>query len=308
MKFPRFLPLACAGFIAASVSAAEKFDTLTFSKLGSYGAGLFSSEISAAEIVAHDRKSQRLFVVNGAQNRIDVLRFSNPAAPTLLFSIDCTPFGSSPNSVAVHHGLVAVAVQAAAKTDPGKAVFFDSDGAFLAAVTVGALPDMICFTPNGQYALVANEGEPSADYSIDPEGSVSIIRVTGNPAKLTQADVRTAGFGAFNGATLDSSVRIFGRNATVAQDLEPEYITVSSDSKRAIVTLQENNAVAIVDIKEAKVLEIKGLGFKDHAATDPVAETYTFDQAGMPAIGTTRSKPRFLSRPPRRLMWRRWRS
>jgi hypothetical protein len=287
MKFPRFIPFACAAMMAATASAKEKYDTLTFSKLGTYAAGIFSSEISAAEIVAHDRKSQRLFVVNGAQNRVDVLNFSNPATPTFLFSIDCLPLGGPPNSAAVHNGVLAVAIQATPKTNPGKAAFFDTDGVLLAAVTVGALPDMICFSPDGRYALVANEGEPSADYTIDPEGSVSVITVPGNVAKLTQADVRTAGFSAFNGATLDSSVRIYGRNATVAQDLEPEYIAVSSDSKRAVVTLQENNAVAFVDLKEARVTGIKGLGFKDHAAVDPVTETYTFNQAGMPAIGTT---------------------
>jgi len=287
MKFRQLLPLACAGMMAAAVSAKENNDTISFSKLGTYSAGIFSSEVSAAEIVAHDRKSQRLFVVNGAQNRIDVLNFSNPAAPTLLFFIDCLPFGSQPNSAAVHNGVVAVAIQAAVKTDPGTVAFFDADGVYLASVKAGALPDMICFTPNGQYVLVANEGEPSADYTIDPEGSISVINMPGNVAKLTQADVRTANFRAFNGTTLDSSVRIFGPGATIAQDLEPEYITISSDSKRALVTLQENNAVAFLDIKEARVTGIKGLGFKDHAAIDPVTETYTFDQAGMPAIGTT---------------------
>ena len=288
MKFRQFLPFACAGMMMApAVPAKEQTDTLHFSTLGSYSAGIFSSNISAAEIVAHDRKSQRLFVVNGAQNRIDVVDFRNPAAPALLFFIDCLPFGGAPNSAAVHNGVVAVAIQAAVKTDPGVAAFFDVNGVHLASVTVGALPDMICFTPNGQYVLVANEGEPSSDYTIDPEGSISVIHIKGNASKVTQADVRTADFRAFTSATLDSSVRIYGPSATIAQDLEPEYIAISSDSKRAIVTLQENNAVAVVDIKEARVVSIKGLGFKDHAAVDPVTETYTFDQAEMPAIGTT---------------------
>jgi hypothetical protein len=79
---------------------------------------------------------------------------------------------------------------------------------------------------------------------IDPEGSVSIIDLPRNIRSLKQANVRTAAFQKFNDVALDPSVRIFGPNATVAQDLEPEYITVASDSKTAWVSLQENNAIA----------------------------------------------------------------
>jgi hypothetical protein len=51
----------------------------------------------------------------------------------------------------------------------------------------------------------------------------------------------------------------------VAQDIEPEYITVAHDSKTAWVTLQENNAIAIIDIGSARVTAITGLGVKDHS-------------------------------------------
>ncbi len=51
----------------------------------------------------------------------------------------------------------------------------------------------------------------------------------------------------------------------MAQDLEPEYIAVSDDSKWAYATLQENNALAKIDIDNAKVLELIPLGYKDHS-------------------------------------------
>lgn len=294
---PLHLLLASLATSVVGLSAiqARQPDVVTINRLGTYSAGHFSDESSAAEISAHDPKTQRLFVVNGADNRIDVVSIADPANPAKLFSIDCSPYGGQPNSVDCNDGIVAVAVQAADKTDAGKAVFFDTDGYFVGQVTVGALPDMITFTPNGRYVLTANEGEPNSEYTVDPEGSVSVIqpkfrkvRVDGRRTfQLVDATVRTAGFTAYNNATLDSSIRVFGPNATVAQDFEPEYITVTPDSRTAYVTLQENNAIATVDIRTATVTAVKGLGFKDHSQVDAITESFTLPAASLPSIGTT---------------------
>jgi hypothetical protein len=281
-----FAPLSLVILLAASTAAtATGLNGIKLDPIGTYASGLF--EVGAAEIVAHDPKTQYLFVVNARSAVVDVLSIANPAHPTKVGSIDVKPYGAVANSVAVHDGIVAVAVENAVKTDPGVAVFFDRHLRFLSKVTVGALPDMVTFTPNGRYVLVANEGEPNSDYSIDPEGSVSIIDLGRGVRKVRQSDVRTAGFTAFNHSTLDSSIRIFGPNATVAQDLEPEYIAVSHDSKTAWVTCQEANAIAIIDIRDAKVEKLVGLGFKDHSAVDAVAHIYSFLPSSLPAIGTT---------------------
>jgi hypothetical protein len=158
-----------------------------------------------------------------------------------------------------------VAVENAVKTDPGFVKFFDTDGTLLSTVTVGALPDMLIFTPNGRRLLVANEGEPNDAYTVDPEGSVSIIDMTGGAANLTQADVTNATFNDSIPKTNASSIRKYGPGATLAQDIEPEYIAVSHDSKTAWVTLQENNAIAILDIDAGAFIQLVGLGFKDHS-------------------------------------------
>jgi DNA-binding beta-propeller fold protein YncE len=231
--------------------------------LGTYHTGIFDE--GASEIVAHDPTTQRVYVVNAQAARVDVLDIRVPQSPKLITSVDVTAYGAVANSVAVRNGVVAVAVENDVKTDPGNVVFLDGNLQFLSAVQVGALPDMLTFSPDGNWVLVANEGEPSDDYLTDPEGSVSIIDVSGGAANVTQADVTTAGFAAFNGTTLDASIRIYGPNATVAQDLEPEYIAVSADSTKAWVTLQENNALAVVDIAAGRVTELIGLGFKDHS-------------------------------------------
>ena len=254
---------ALLGSVRIAGQQLEKAISLT--PVGVYRTGLFDK--GGSEIAAYDPATRRVFTVNLDGRRVDVIDISTPSTPVLAHTIDITPWGGQANSVSVHDGVLAVAVEATVKTNPGKAVFFDAFGRFLAAVTVGALPDMLTFTPNGQLVLVANEGEPNsygfAD-SVDPEGSVSIIDLSEGVASLTQADVTTAGFSAFNGKTLDASIRIYGPGATVAKDLEPESIAVSHDSKTAWVTLQENNALGIIDLKEKRVTRLVGLGFKNH--------------------------------------------
>jgi hypothetical protein len=258
------LTLTLSFVLPATSFANGKTRDISITPIGTYSAKVFDE--GAAEIVAHDPETQRLFVVNGASSAIDVLSIVDPTNPTLVFSIDVTPYGRQANSVDVSNGVVAAAVEANVKTDPGQVVFFDTDGAFLNAVTVGALPDMLTFSPNGRIALVANEAEPNDSYTIDPEGSVSIIDLTRGASHVLQSDVTTAGFGFFEllRPFLDPSVRIFGPNATLAQDFEPEYITVSHDSKFAWVTLQENNALAILDLRLKHFVSVQGLGFKNH--------------------------------------------
>lgn len=221
-----------------------------------------------SEIAAYDPGTKRIYSVNLRDSQIDVLDISNPSHPVALAPIDVSQWGSQANSVAVHGGVVAIAIEDFVKTNTGKVLFTTPSGDFLSIVTAGALPDMLTFTPNGQFVLVANEGEPNSyglPTSVDPEGSVSIIDMRHGASNVTQSDVTTACFGAFPKAGLDPSIRIFGPNATVAQDLEPEYIAVSHDSTTAWVTLQENNAIGILDIRQKQFTKLVGLGFKDHS-------------------------------------------
>jgi len=143
-------------------------------------------------------------------------------------------------------------------------VFFDANGTFLSQVTVGALPDHVSVTPNGLKVLVANEGEPNNDYTIDPLGTVSIIDISGGIASVTNANVTTLDFSAYTPAMIPG-VRIFGPGASVAQDMEPEYITVSDDSQKAFVACQENNAVVRIDLNTNSIEQITALGWKDHS-------------------------------------------
>jgi len=238
---------------------------VTLSSVGVFETGIFDE--GAAEIVTFDPSSDRLFVVNSNDSTIDVLDLSDPASPTLISQIDATALGGGANSIAVSGGILAVAIEATTATDPGLVAFYDAATLSLdGQVTVGALPDMVTFTPDGQTVLVANEGEPSDDLTINPEGSISIIDVSGGAATATLEG--TATFTSFNGmedALNADGVRIFLPGATVAEDVEPEFIAVSADGTTAFVALQENNALAIVDIATATVTELVSFGTVDHS-------------------------------------------
>lgn len=222
---------------------------------------------NSAEISAYDAQSKRLFIANSLGKKLNIVDFANPAALAQVASVDVSTYGGI-NSVAVRDGFVAVAIEASNLTDNGSVVFFDKDGVFLNQVTVGAMPDMITFSPNGNLVLTANEGEPSDDYTIDPEGTVSLIDITAGIASVTQSNVTTVNFNSFDADVLtlkSQGVRIYGaNNASVSKDLEPEYISFSADGNTAYVTLQENNAIAVLDIVGQSFTAIRPLGLKDH--------------------------------------------
>jgi DNA-binding beta-propeller fold protein YncE len=238
--------------------------TLSFQPLSTVrngdAAGLFAQ--SAAEIVKFDPVTKRMFVVNGATDSIDIFDATDLNDPKFLEAVDLSGIGN-PNSVDINPRSkayeIAVAVGAHDKTQRGKVVFISKDGDILGApVQVGYLPDMLTYNATGEKVLVANEGEPSDDYSIDPEGSVSIISIDGR--RRTHHEVT------FSHLSPEDvpGVRITGpAGTTVAKDLEPEFIAIDGDM--AFVTCQENNAVAKIDISKKRVLAVMPLGSVNHA-------------------------------------------
>ena len=254
--------------------------------LASYPTGIEE----AAEVVAFDPTSKRAFFTSAGPNTLTIIDLADPSMPILVTELDLSPYGAGPNSVAVADGIVVVAVEADPKTDPGKVVFFDTDGVYMHEVTVGALPDMITFSPDGSYVLTADEGEPDDDYLIDPVGSVSVIDIS---AGVMSASVTTITFADYNDKKVhlqNKGVRIFGNDgmASVAQDMEPEFITFSADSAYAYVNCQENNALAVLDMSTMTWADIFPLGYKDHLAGRPVLESYIVNElvADWPELGT----------------------
>ena len=250
----------------------------------------------AAEIVQYHHASGMIYAINSSGDKATVelldLNGADPAALTAdgegvisntnltiastLSLSDNTPGDANSISISQSLNMLAVAMAADEVDKNGYIAFYDISGAtprFVKNVEVGVLPDMVTFTPDSSKVVVANEGEPSGDYTIDPEGSISIITITDG---VVSDSAVALGFGSYNGqqAMLESQGMMFpnpsGRtingqeiNTTVAMDLEPEYVAVSSDSKTAFVSLQENNGLVIVDLDEMAISAVTGLGFKD---------------------------------------------
>lgn len=228
-------------------------------------------DTSAAEIVSYDSCTDKLYVVNAQAQKVDVLSMNSASERTSEGYIDLQSAAAASginigaaNSVSTHQGLVAVAIENADKQQNGIIALYRSDTLeVITTYTAGALPDMVSFSKDGRYIASANEGEPNADYNIDPEGSVTLVDLTNGPlqAKVTQIDFKAFNLGQPRHAELTEKVRISTPNATVAQDLEPEYLTFA-DNGKLYVALQENNALAAIDVVSAQVDAILGLGGK----------------------------------------------
>jgi hypothetical protein len=271
------LVLSCESNNSELVDGANE-NVSSFKEIGSISIG----STGAAEISAYDEVSKRLFTVNnGGTNRIDVIDLSNPSSPMLIKSIDLTSYNGASNSVATFNGKLAVALEATpVKQNPGKVLVFDTTNySLLKEITVGSLPDMITFSPDGKYILTANEAEPSDDYSLDPEGSVSIIDVNNNYAVTT---LNLAAFSSQQATLKVKGFRISSPTNNFVNDIEPEYITVSADSKTAWVTLQENNGVAKIDLISKQITSLFPLGFKDYSLAQNGIDIYDKDLVFFP--------------------------
>jgi hypothetical protein len=232
------------------LAAAPAKHSLSFTKLWTHG---HATPKQLSEIPAFDHQTRTIWVAGVVG--VDVL---DAATGALVEHLDVTGYGYV-NSVAIHDGLAALAIEAGEpdRRRPGVVVFYDTRTRQPVGdpVPVGSLPDMLTFTHDGSRLLVANEGTPNvkADdpYTTpDPRGSVSIIDVE------TRTVIATAGFE--NVPRLGTNLR-----TNTGMDFEPEYIAVELDGSKAYVTLQEANGIAVLDLSLNEFTEVIGLGAKD---------------------------------------------
>jgi hypothetical protein len=249
----------------------------------------------AAEIVAYQASKKWIYAINSSgdeavvniipadtfdtaalvKDNEGIISATNLASAITLSLNENTPGDANSIAIDANKQLLAVAMAATNVGEAGQIAFYNIGGdtpVFIKNVTVGALPDMVTFSHDGAKVVVANEGEPNGDYSIDPEGTISIIDITNgtiadNALSINfqdynnqQAELEAQGlvFANPTGRTINGNLI----NTTVAMDLEPEYVSISKDNKYAYVSIQENNGLAIINLEDNS-LELKGLGFKD---------------------------------------------
>jgi hypothetical protein len=220
---------------------------------------------------------------------IDTLDISDPSGPRLVMRKLVLGYGGFPSSIDVQNGILVVALRGVIDTLPGKVLFFDVDGRRIGgSARVGAKPIKLAYTTTGRELVVANQGEANREYTIDPNGSVSIIDLGLNDADCRgeacaiDPEAVLLDFGEFNGRRdelVAKGVRIFGPGASVAQDLEPEAVAIAPDDQTAWVSLQRNNAVVVIDLPRREIHDIFALGTKNHSLPENALDASDQDGA-----------------------------
>ena len=98
--------LVIANEVSGTVSLYQLASDGKASKQKTYYTGVYGK--SAAEIVDYDASSKRLFFTDASSNAVIVL---DAASMSKVKTIDLTPYGTGVNSVSVHNGRIAVAVE-----------------------------------------------------------------------------------------------------------------------------------------------------------------------------------------------------
>jgi uncharacterized repeat protein (TIGR01451 family) len=248
-------------------------DAPQLSAVATYDTGLGGN---GAEIISV--RDDRGALTNASDSSFDLLDVSDILSPTLIGRVGPSAALNNLNSLAIHPSkdlLLAVAGKAVSATNPinGKVLAYRlSTGAFITEALVGIQPDAIGISPDGNYAVVANEAEAPGTNDNGGPGSISII--TGlnsfDPDAPTPLNVITlslpsqAGTPGFSSGRYDDIGRLLIDNTP--NTLEPESVAFSADSQFAFVSLQENNGVVRVDLSPPYTLTFFGLYSTTHLA------------------------------------------
>lgn len=230
-----------------------------------------------AEISASVYIGNRLYTISsGGSNLVTLTDWKDPSHPEVVQQLDLSGFSTT--SVASFGNLIAIAATPdnydtiGIPTPESQIRFYSLNPSGklteVGVVSSGFLTDGMQFSPNGRQLYLANEGQPNADYSIDPVGSISIINLSGQGGNISfeAVEINLPDLDAAGVILQGSGIRFSGKTGittSFAQDAEPEF--VSAAGGYLFVTLQENNTVARIDLDTNTVEAYIGLGWVDYS-------------------------------------------
>lgn len=261
--------------------------------LSRFSSGQFG--VDAAASVAYYGGNKTALIANRHSNRVEVISLTNPATPQMTAQIDASAAAATALARAMgpvaavaayddpvatnDRDRIAVTVLGAGVSDRGAVVIYKAaDRSLVTVLQAGIGPKAVSFSQDGRFIVTADEGAPNADYSVDPEGSISVVDLTPAatpPATTAPPAISVLDFRAFNlsgvvpipttsrETEIAGDVRFTGRpGVTRAQDFDPVAVATAVNS-RAYVSLQENNAMATVALNPARIETVVGVGSMD---------------------------------------------
>ncbi|VXB16913.1 Alkaline phosphatase [Pseudomonas sp. 8BK] len=268
------IPTLCALFALAPLASALELKPLALYESG-FAAG--------TEIVSAQVSSMRVIVSNSAEGLVDVLQLDAAKGLKRIARHNLVAAGTGEITSVIFHpseDLFAVCIRNSDGLKNGRVELRSvADGKLLNTVEIGIWPDSLAFSPNGDFIVVANEGEGyvrDGEGFRSGEGSISLIDLSGGVAAAKHSLITLPDLKDVEGATQAEHKRLLERVidgeelkvpfGTSPEHIEPEYVTFSPDGARAYVSLQENNAIAVVDVLQGKLDKVFGLGTVRHAA------------------------------------------
>ncbi|WP_448540242.1 ExeM/NucH family extracellular endonuclease [Roseiflexus sp.] len=240
-------------------------DPIAISAVATFGA---SQGITGAEII--DIRGNRAVLSNADAGIVYVLDTADLFNIRVLTTITGL---TGLNSVAIHPTqdyFLAVAGSAAPAAAPvnGTVYAYRLDGTLIASASTGIQPDAVAISPNGQYAVIANEAEGFSVGDNGGPGSLTVVDLssfdpdTSTTLSLTQISLPSqASTPGFMTNRTDDIARLLIDNTPAT--LEPESVVFSADSQYAYISLQENNGVARLNLADNS-LTFFGLGKTTH--------------------------------------------
>lgn len=281
---PSYTPVVTSDEKVSGVNNEDS--TIQMQLYARYNSGAMNADGGSLEIVEYNDKNGYAYAVSGLKGQIiaiqvagiegsdkvtelsgqeyDVKSLVETAAAEAGFVYgDITSVAVSPDGAKL-----AAAVQHAEYDKSGKIAVFscEKDGSLSnpQLYDAGVQPDMVTFA-DGDTVLTADEGEPRNGYGggcVDPAGSVTVLN-------LTDGISSQVGFEKYTAEELIAKNIIVGvANGSMIvpeTDLEPEYIALSSDGRKAYVSLQEANAIAVLDVDKKEFTGIFSTGYQDYS-------------------------------------------